>query len=209
MDWLRSGTFCLIRGVVMPNPRYFIDGEHQYVGGYVRRRKTRGSASCWTFFAIVFCAGVAAWFLYRYWPWVVGTAVVVLVIFVAVNWKRWRHNFLLRRLHRSEERYRRDCEAREARSRLSELQRGQGGRCSDRGSRACGHRRGLPAGGPAPLTSAKRRIRWNVGCMKGGSSSSRRAGAPFDHHRRRSIEDRPASPEARDTRPARARSPSC
>jgi predicted lysophospholipase L1 biosynthesis ABC-type transport system permease subunit len=104
----------------MPNPRDYMDGDSQYVRGYVRRRRKR-RMSLVVLFCVVMLIAFIAYIMASVWQWVVAIGGVILLVYVLRHRKDWQHWFLMRRMRKLEEARQRQVEAEIARRRIAEL----------------------------------------------------------------------------------------
>jgi signal transduction histidine kinase len=107
----------------MPDPRYYIDGRHEYVRGYVRRRKRRVPGL--VLWVLLLLAIATVWLLAHAWPVVVAVAAICTSIYILRHRRQWQHWFLMRKLRKLEEQQQREAEASMARARITEVQQGR------------------------------------------------------------------------------------
>lgn len=108
----------------MPDPKYYIDENHEYVRAYARKKRQRrlsGSA----LLMLLLLAIATVWFLFQVWPAVVVVAAICLLVYVLRHRKQWQHWFLMRKVRKLEEQQRRELEDNRAKARITELQQGR------------------------------------------------------------------------------------
>jgi uncharacterized membrane protein len=112
----------------VPNPKNYIPNNYTFVKAYVRRAKgtkgtSNGNRSGCLFLIVLAALGIVALLIYTLWPILLGIGLLVVGIYVVLNWRKWKQALLARRVRSLEKQQ--SSEEHEAllRARLEELKR--------------------------------------------------------------------------------------
>jgi len=92
----------------MPNPKHYIDGNHTYVRGYVRRKRLpRKTPGVWGILLTTLILGCLAWFIFQVlkalWPILITIIFIGGVIYIITHKTRWRRRRLEKEVRKLEE----------------------------------------------------------------------------------------------------------
>ena len=90
----------------MPNPKSYMDEDHVFVPGHVRRKPRRKSRNPYDSIAVLMVIGflvcVVLWVVTTFWLPIIIAIILLIIIIMVLRWKRWRLRLLNWRIHRAE-----------------------------------------------------------------------------------------------------------